>query len=151
MGQRRMARELALQTLYSAEMRGEPVGTVLQDVSGWRHYSRKALEYATELASNVLRYEKECNRLIEETVEHWELSRIALLDRIILRMGICEILYSNDIPPRVAIDEAIELAKKYSTEKSGGFINGILDTILKRKISEQASGDEQSSSCDGRR
>ena len=135
MGHRRMARELALQTLYSSEMTGDPVDQVLKDVSCWRKYTPEALKYAAELAASVQKNRNECNRLIQETVEHWEFSRIALLDRIILQMGICELLFGEDIPPRVAIDEAIELAKKYSTEKAGGFINGILDTILKRSHS----------------
>ncbi|MFQ6093318.1 MAG: transcription antitermination factor NusB [bacterium] len=140
MGHRRKARELALQTLYSAEMTGNPVDMVLEDVSEWRKYSPEALKYAAVLATNVLHYQKECDRLIEQTVERWELSRIALVDRIILRMGIWELLHRDDVPPGVAIDEAIELAKKYSTEKSGGFINGILDAILKEKMSESARG-----------
>ncbi|UCE17393.1 MAG: transcription antitermination factor NusB [Gemmatimonadota bacterium] len=135
MGHRRMARELALHALYSVEMTGDPVDTVLKDVSRWRKYSREALLYATRLTTNVSEHLTECDRLIEETVRHWELSRIALLDRIILRMGICELLLEGDVPSRVAIDEAIELAKKYSTEKSGGFVNGILDTIHKKHMS----------------
>jgi N utilization substance protein B len=139
MGHRRMARELALHALYSIEMRGDPVDTVLKDVSRWRKYSREALMYATRLTTNVSEHRTECDRLIEETVRHWELSRIALVDLIILRMGICELLFDGDVPSRVAIDEAIELAKKYSTEKSGGFVNGILDTIHKKYVSHVPS------------
>ena len=138
MAHRRMARELTLQTLYSAEMTGDPTDQVLLNVSTWRRYTPEAMKYAAKLTSTVQTYRDECDRLIQETVEHWELSRIVLLDRIILQMGICELLFGENIPPRVAIDEAIELAKKYSTEKSGGFINGILDTILKRKKSQDA-------------
>ena len=135
MGHRRMARELALQTLYSAELTGDPMDQVLKNISEWRQFTPEAMEYAAKLAKTVQTYQDECNRLIQQTVERWDLSRIALLDRLILQMGICELLYGENIPPRVAIDEAIELAKKYSTEKSGGFINGILDTILKGKES----------------
>lgn len=137
-----MARELALQALYSAEISGEGVDTVLNDASRYRNYSREALHYARKLSAIVVEHRMECDRLIKKTVEHWELSRIALLDRIILRMGICELLYDGDVPSSVVIDEAIELAKKYSTEKSGGFVNGILDTIHKNATSEMASGDE---------
>jgi transcription antitermination factor NusB len=133
MGHRRMARELALQALYSVEMTGESTEVVLKDVAGWRHYSSEAFAYASALTVNVQQHREECVRLIRETATNWEFSRIALIDRIILQMGICELLYMDDVPSRVAINEAIELAKSYSTEKSGGFINGILDTILNRE------------------
>ena len=63
-------------------------------------------------------------------MDNWDLSRIALIDRILLRMGICEILFFPDIPPKVSINESIEIAKDYSTSSSGKFINGILDAIL---------------------
>ena len=135
-----MARELALQTLYSAEMTGNSTDQVLKDVSGWRRYTPEAMTYAAALATSVQKNRNECNQLIQETVEHWEFSRIALLDRIILQMGICELLFSEDVPPRVVIDEAIELAKKYSTKKAGGFINGVLDTILKKRRPHYAQG-----------
>ena len=141
-----MARELALHALYSIEMTGDPVDTVLKDVSRWRRYTREALMYATQLTTNVSEHRIECDHLIEETVRHWDLSRIALLDRIILRMGICELLFDGGVPSRVAIDEAIELAKKYSTEKSGGFVNGILDTIHKKHRSHVSSADTEGSS-----
>ena len=73
MGHRRMARELALQTLYSAEMTGEPADHVLKDVSEWRRYTPEAMKYATQLATAVQKNRNECDRLIQETVEHWEL------------------------------------------------------------------------------
>ena len=146
MGHRRMARELTLHALYSVEMTGDPVDTVLKDVSTWRRYTREALMYATKLTANVSEHRVECDHLIEETVQHWELSRIAILDQIILRMGICELLFDGDVPSRVAIDEAIELAKKYSREKSGGFVNGILDTIHKRYMSDVSSDYKEDSS-----
>lgn len=133
MGHRRRARELALQALYSAEMTGDPAQEVLKDVAGWRNYSSEAMMYATQLTTSLLQHRDESIRFIEETAKNWELSRIALIDRIILQIGICELLYEDDVPPRVAIDEAIELAKIYSSEKSGGFINGILDTILRER------------------
>ena len=133
MGHRRRARELALQTLYSMEMTGNSTGEMLMDVAGWGKYSPEAITYATLLTDSVIRHREECDRFIEVTAKNWELSRIALIDRIIMHIGICELLYGDDVPPRVAIDEAIELAKEYSSEKSGGFINGILDTILRRE------------------
>ena len=134
MGSRRIARELTLQLLYSSEISGDPLDAVLSDVGAWRHFPPEALSYAEVLAHAVLQHQEESDRFIRETVTNWEISRIALLDRIILRMGICELLYMDDVPHRVAIDEAIELAKKYSSEKAGGFINGILDSVLKKTM-----------------
>ena len=67
---------------------------------------------------------------IKERVKNWEMNRIALIDRILLRMGVCEMLYFPDIPPKVSINESIEIAKEYSTAGSSKFINGILDAIL---------------------
>jgi len=132
MGHRRTAREIALQTLYSVEMTGDSPDTALENVMAMRKFSDEAADYARALAMMVYEKREECDRLIRENAEHWEFSRIALVDRLILRIGICEFLYGENVPPRVVIDEAIELAKKYSSEKSGGFINGILDAIIKR-------------------
>ena len=70
--------------------------------------------------------------VIEKRLKNWELQRIAVIDKVILRLALAEILYFSDIPPEVSINEAIELAKKYSTEKSSKFINGILDAIYRR-------------------
>jgi N utilization substance protein B len=132
MGQRRTAREIALQTLYSAEMTGDFPDVVFENVRTMRKFADEAGDYARKLALMVYENREECDRLIRESAEHWEFSRIALIDRLILRIGICEFLYGENVPPRVVIDEAIELAKKYSSEKSGGFINGILDAIVKK-------------------
>jgi len=137
MGSRRMARELALQTLYSAEMNEGQTDEALGDVAGWRKYTREAVEYATTITRSVWQHQEDCVCLIRKHATNWDFSRIALIDRIILKMGICELLYIDDVPSRVAIDEAIELAKKYSTEKSGGFINGILDSILRKENPEK--------------
>jgi N utilization substance protein B len=67
--------------------------------------------------------------MIAKKIKNWELDRIALIDRIVLRMGICELKYFPEIPPKVSINEAIELAKKFSTERSGKFVNGVLDAV----------------------
>jgi len=137
-----MARELALQVIYAAEVRGDRVPAITADDIVWRRSSQEAREYAEVLARMVQDYRAECDRLIQENAEHWAFARIAVLDRIILRIGICELLHGGSVPPRVAIDEAIELAKKYSTEKSGAFINGILDAILRRYKADRPNDGE---------
>jgi N utilization substance protein B len=91
---------------------------------------REDFTFAVELVRCVLAHEAEIEALIKAKVAHWELNRIAVIDRMLLRMGIAELLYFPDIPPKVTINESIEVAKNYSTEKSGKFVNGVLDAVL---------------------
>jgi transcription antitermination protein NusB len=87
-------------------------------------------EFGTDLINRVIIHNKELDQEIKSRVDNWEMNRIAIIDLILLRMGICEILYFPEIPPKVSINESIEIAKEYSTAGSGKFINGILDAIL---------------------
>lgn len=126
---RRIIREKVLQLLYAFEMNNENkefmIKEILSDVE-----ENADKEFANNLINQVFLHENELDELIKGKVDNWDLSRIALIDRILLRMGICEIVYFSDIPPKVSINEAIEIAKVYSTSSSGKFINGILDAIL---------------------
>jgi transcription antitermination factor NusB len=126
---RRKARELALQALYGIEITGEPCAKVLEDIKREDPQAEEVWEYASRLVLAVDSKLRELDALIKQQCDNWDLARVALLDKNILRMAITEILFFDDIPPKVSIDEAIELAKKFSTEKSGIFINGILDPI----------------------
>jgi N utilization substance protein B len=87
-------------------------------------------EFAEHLINGVIQHKTELDNLIKQRVDNWEMNRIALIDKILLRMGLCELLYFPDIPPKVSINESIEIAKEFSTSGSGKFINGILDAIL---------------------
>ncbi len=126
---RRVVREKVLQILYAYTMNKDSldalVDGMLSDVS-----EKADIEFANELVNKVLINKDTLDKKIKERVDNWEMNRIALIDKILLRMGICEILYFPDIPPKVSINEAIEIAKLYSTASSGKFINGILDAIL---------------------
>lgn len=126
---RRIIREKVLQILYAQELNKESLTSfsaeVLDDVK-----DEADQEFARSLIRRVLSNIEELDSKIKERVENWELNRIALIDKILLRMGICELLYFPDIPPKVSINESIEIAKNYSTAGSGKFINGILDAIL---------------------
>jgi len=126
---RRKARELALQALYGIEITCEPCTKVLEDIKREDAQADEVWEYASRLVLAVHSKLGELDALIKQQCDNWDLARVALLDKNILRMAITEILFFDDIPPKVSIDEAIELAKKFSTEKSGIFINGILDPI----------------------
>lgn len=126
---RRLVREKALQILYSNEMNEDGVRNLVEEDLKYIS-SDEDREFFETLIRKVIRNSNEFDKEIEKKVSNWEMSRIALTDRILLRMGICEMLYFPDIPPKVTINEYIEIAKEFSTAKSDKFINGILDNIL---------------------
>jgi len=127
---RRAVREKVLQALYAYEISKEPITSVINNVMGELKTSKDDFEFAKKLMNEVIHHEQEIETIIKAKVAHWEFDRIAFIDRILLRMGICEMLYFPDIPPKVTINESIEIAKTFSTEQSGKFINGVLDAIL---------------------
>ncbi len=126
---RRIVREKVLQLLYAYEMNKESLQPlsleILKDVTD---ETDKA--FAQELIRKVLANAEKLDERIIQRVTNWEMNRIALIDKILLRIGICELLYFPDIPPKVSINESIEIAKDYSTAGSAKFINGILDAVL---------------------
>lgn len=133
MKSRRKAREFALQALYIMEIAAEGADKVLADIHRESGAPLEVLEYTDRLVRETASRIKDLDAIIRKQCANWELDRVAVLDKNILRMAITEILHFDDIPPKVSIDEAIELAKKFSTEKSGVFINGILDPIAFKK------------------
>jgi len=129
MKKRRRAREIALSALYSMEVGGEGVEKALADIRREAKADEEIFSYAQRLVRAVAEHLPELDKTIAAQCRNWDLKRVALIDKNILRMAIAEILHFDDIPEKVSIDEAIELAKRYSTEKSGTFVNGILDPI----------------------
>ena len=126
---RRVVREKVLQVLYAYEMNNENLLALTKSVLG-DVQEEQDKKYGEDLVNRVLIHKKELDAKIEERVSNWEMGRIALIDKLLLRMAICELLHFPDIPPKVSINEAIEIAKEFSTAGSGKFINGILDAIL---------------------
>lgn len=126
---RRIVREKVLQILYAYEMNNESLQKlsleILSDVTDTADKN-----FAEELIRKVRLNVGGLDKRIVNRVTNWEMNRIALIDKILLRMGICELLYFPDIPPKVSINESIEIAKDYSTAGSAKFINGILDAVL---------------------
>ena len=98
--------------------------------------SKEKLDFATELLNTVLDKKEHTLEIIKPKLKNWDAERIAALDMILMQMGVCELLYFETIPPKVTINEYIDLAKEYSTPQSGHFVNGILDNIHKELISE---------------
>lgn len=127
---RRLTREKVLQALYAYELSKEPIVAIMKSVLVDIQSDDEDFVFAEKLIHEVIRHQDEIETIIKEKVAHWEFNRIAVIDRMLLRMGICELLYFEDIPPKVTINESIEVAKTFSTEKSGKFINGILDAVL---------------------
>ena len=126
---RRLIRERCLQALYAFEMNGEGLDDLIEGIlTDIANESDK--EFGETLIYKVVANRDKLDEMIKSKVANWEMDRIALIDRLLLRMAIAEFLFFPDIPPKVSINEAIEIAKEYSTAKSGKFVNGILDSIL---------------------
>lgn len=132
MGRRRKAREVALQLLYQLDVQGESSPEPHLDEFWSRHpVDPEVREFADALVRGTKLHEAKIDELISQYALHWELDRMAVVDRNILRQGIFELLWMGEAPPKVVINEALEVAKKFSTQESSRFINGILDRIHK--------------------
>lgn len=132
MGKRRKAREVALQLLYQLDVQGEANPEPHLPEFWTRHpVDREAREFAEILIRGTKLHETKIDEMITQYAQNWELDRMAVVDRNILRQGIFELLWMEDVPSKVAINEALEVAKKFSTQESSRFINGILDRIHK--------------------
>jgi transcription antitermination protein NusB len=119
-----------VQALYAHEISGDELDHVIEHILSDLKKNSQAFEFAQHLVRETVGHQDEIDQRIKEKVTNWDFSRIAILDRIILRMAICELTYFTEIPPKVSMNEAIEIAKLFSTEKSGQFVNGVLDAVL---------------------
>lgn len=129
---RHLARIAVVQTLFAYEFRDEKIEPDLE--SNCREFSDKLtdLSFARELLEGILSHKHEIRKLIGRVAPEWPFERIALADRVVLEMGIYEILHSPDVPPVVAINEAIEIAKVFGDLNSSKFVNGVLSTVLNK-------------------
>ncbi len=142
MGSRRDGRILALNVLFQIDLGGvEPEAAFRYAVSEAPE-DEELRAFGILLAQRCLEHQEEIDRIIEELAEGWSLDRMASVDRNVLRVAVCEMRYFDDIPISVSINEAVDLAKEYSTEESGKFINGILGTLgrsLQEEVERKAS------------
>lgn len=143
---RRTAREVAMKALYALDVSRDSlehiIDTVIRPVL---KNDPKLFDFAESLFIKAVRDAKETDEVITGLTDNWDIKRIAMVDKMIMRLAIIEMIHFSDIPTKVTINESIEIAKKYSTEKSGKFINGILDSAavkLKRenKIVKKGAG-----------
>ena len=128
---RRIAREAVLQALYAYEITKEKRDKVLNDIINRQSYDNDMKNFITSLFNFSIDNKEWCEEQIKTRLNNWEFDRVALLDRLLLILAISEIHFIDDVPPKVSISEAIEIAKQYSTEESAGFVNGVLDNIYK--------------------
>ena len=127
---RRLARESVMQALYAVEINNGYPNDILE-LYNQSFNTVDDKEYLNKLFFCVIENKSWADDLISNCLENWEYGRVAIVDKILLRMGVSEIYHMEDIPPKVSISEMVEIAKVYSTEESSSFVNGILDTIYK--------------------
>jgi transcription antitermination factor NusB len=137
MRRRTLAREHALKILYQFDITKRPMEAVVE--SYWQAEETKdevIIAYANLLAQGVGGHMKDIDQKISDYATNWQIKRMAIIDRNVMRIGLYELQHTTDIPPKVAINEAVELAKKYGDLESSKFVNGILDKIHKKEIVE---------------
>ena len=128
---RRIGREAVLQALYASVMTGEDSDKILKDTLNRRSYESNLIKYITDLFESAIDNKEWCEDQIKSRLNNWEFNRVALLDRLLLVVAISEIYFIEDVPPKVSISEAIEIAKIYCNEDSSSFVNGVLDNVYK--------------------
>jgi len=131
MGTRRRGREILLQLLYQVDFTSVTPETALQVYESNFTKKKDSWDFAVEMLKGIIEKLDEIDALIERQSENWKLGRMAVIDRNILRLAVYELLYRDDIPSKATLNEAIELGKKFGSEESGAFINGILDKIYR--------------------
>ena len=133
MRNRSKSREYALQMLYQADIRHTAPQEIIEAFwQGAEEAPAEVRDFANQLLVGTMAHREELDALIAAYAEHWAMKRMAVIDRNVLRLGTFELLHLADVPPKVCINEAIELAKRFGDEESGKFINGILDAIHKK-------------------
>jgi transcription antitermination protein NusB len=143
MGLRHLGRELALKALYQADIVGRTGPEGIHAALAAMPAHERAREFAEELATGVVRERALLDEMLASVLEHWSLGRLSRIDHNVLRLALYELLRFPDVPMKVAIDEAIELAKRYGDQESGRFVNGVLDSLAGRlglKKNTESSG-----------
>jgi len=136
MQERRRAREFVVQVTYAHEIVKDNIDETFDRLAETSDLTPELLGFARRLTSTIIAHTQEFDDRIAGKSRNWDLKRIALLDRLILRMALAEFFFFEDIPPKVSISEAIEIAKIYSTDESSSFVNGILDAILNKALED---------------
>ena len=128
MGLRRKSRELALQALYQSDMRGANAADICNLSDNFR-VAQKAIPYAQVILDGIRDNQQEIDTIISDNTKNWRVDRMSIIDRNLIRIGIFELIFQKEMPASVVINECIEIAKRFSTDESSSFINGVLDAI----------------------
>ena len=136
MGKRRASRELALKFLYQNEFNPDDLETQMEQFCERANVQREIIHFMGDLIDKVFDHTKEIDIQLGKFSDHWALERMSMIDRNILRLGICELLFETATPPKVVINEAVEIAKKFGSADSPDFINGILDKVFKETLKD---------------
>jgi N utilization substance protein B len=136
MGTRRKSRELAMQALFCMDTLKNESDELLEGLSGMLELAPDINRFYMTLIKGVIDNKSQLDKLIEQFSSNWKISRMGCVDRNILRIAAYEILFCHDIPPKVSINEAVDIGKLYGTEESGSFINGILDGIYQQQTAK---------------
>lgn len=143
MKSRSRARGWALQALYAWEIRGAEehrLVPVLEELAEHLHVSARNRGYADVLVRLVAANRPRIDRMLQDHLTNWSLHRLSAIDRNVLRLGVAEMLFVDDVPPRVTIREMLRLAEKYSTPESPRFVNGVLDAVMRHTGADGAAG-----------
>ena len=137
MGTRRQARELAMQALFYMDMQSNVSLQMLEPFCRNFRPPKKVTPFFLTLVNGVVETKTEIDALIERFSKNWKISRMSCVDRNVMRIAVYELLHCEDIPPKVSINEAVDVGKKFGTEESGAFINGIMDSIRDALVKEE--------------
>ena len=130
--QKRKARITALQIIYAQEFHGSDIDATIKHILDTENMQEDdVLAYGRHLGSLTIQHMHETDALIKKRSKNWDFKRIAIIDLLIMRMSLAEMLYEDQVPPKVSITEGVEIAKQFSTSESSSFINGILDAVYK--------------------
>ena len=139
MDPRTRARQLAMQALCQLDVQGASVLAELNDFFTENEQDLAIRRIASDWAKRTWENVADCDKLITEAAIKWKLSRLSMVDKSIIRLAVYQLKHCPDIPPKVAINEAIELAKIFGSDKSPSFVNGVLDGVLKKIIADDAN------------
>lgn len=132
MGKRRKARESTLQILFQLEFNDRGLENIFESFWQEKKASKEIKEYCRWLVEGIVSHRERIDQLIQSVSENWRIERMALVDRNVLRIAVFELLYEENLAPAIVINEAIEVSKKYSSEESATFVNGLLDAVRKK-------------------
>jgi len=137
MTNRRRAREAAIQILYRYDLVNEDYNKTIPETVQRQNLNPESSEYFQRLIKGTFEHLKEIDQCIQDHLKTWTIERLATIDRSVIRIACCELLFFPDIPPKVSINEAVDIVKKYSNDESGRFVNGVLDAVFKSKTIKQ--------------